>query len=218
MTKILAINGSPRRNKNTAQMLQAALCGAASTGADTELVHLYSLNYRGCISCFACKNKALEHGHCAMKDDLSPLLEEIRTVDAIVFGSPIYYMNFSSGMTAFLERLFFSNYIYSNEIRTVFPKQIPSAFFYTMNMTEKEFVHYRMKRVLKIYESSAERHLQVPPKTLCAYDTVQFDDYDKYESSMFDPDQKHAYAAATFAETLKKAYEIGKELVAKGEE
>ena len=213
MTKILAFNGSPRRNKNTAQLLQAALDGAASTGAETKLVHLYSLNYKGCISCFACKNKALEHGHCALKDDLSPLLEEIRTVDAVIFGSPIFYMNMSSGMTAFLERLFFSNYIYSNEIRTVFPKKIPNAFFYTMNLTEREFVHYKMKRVLKIYESSAERHLQVPPKTLCAYDTVQFDDYSKYESSIFDPDAKHAYAAGHFPELLQQAFDIGKELV-----
>lgn len=214
MTKIIAINGSPRRNWNTAKLLQAALDGAASCGAETKLVHLYSLNYKGCVSCFACKNKKLEHGHCALKDDLSPLLEEIRDVNAIIFGSPIYYMNMSSGMLAFLERLFFSNYIYSNEIRTVFPKKIPSAFFYTMNMTEREFVHYRMKRVLYIYESSAERHLQVPPKMLYGYDTVQFSDYDKFESSIFDADEKHAFAKENFPKLLQQAFEIGKELVA----
>lgn len=213
MTKIIAINGSPRRNWNTAKLLQAALDGAASCGAETKLVHLYSLNYKGCISCFACKNKSLEHGHCAMKDDLSPFLEEIRTCDAILFGSPIYYMNLSSGMLAFLERLFFSNYIYSNEIRTVFPKKIPSAFFCTMNMTEREFTHYRMKRVLYIYESSAERHLQVPPKMLYAYNTVQFSDYNKYESSIFDPEEKYANEKENFPGLLKQAYEIGKELM-----
>jgi Multimeric flavodoxin WrbA len=53
--KFLAINGSPRKNKNTASLLGKIAEGAASTGAETELVHLVDLNYRGCTSCFACK-------------------------------------------------------------------------------------------------------------------------------------------------------------------
>ena len=45
--KIMAINGSPRKKWNTAMMLQSSLEGAASRGAQTELVHLYGLNIRG---------------------------------------------------------------------------------------------------------------------------------------------------------------------------
>lgn len=55
MMKVLAINGSPRKTWNTATVLTKALEGAASQGAQTELIHLYDLNYKGCISCFACK-------------------------------------------------------------------------------------------------------------------------------------------------------------------
>jgi multimeric flavodoxin WrbA len=55
--KIMAINGSPRKEWNTATLLQKALEGAASQGATTELIDLYDLNYKGCISCFACKEK-----------------------------------------------------------------------------------------------------------------------------------------------------------------
>ena len=55
--KILAINGSPRKNSNTATLLKKALEGAAAQGAETELIHLYDLNFKGCISCFACKLK-----------------------------------------------------------------------------------------------------------------------------------------------------------------
>ncbi|XWX63056.1 flavodoxin family protein [Desulfitobacterium sp. AusDCA] len=47
--KVIAINGSPRKNKNTATLLNKAL-----EGAETELIHLYDLNYKGCVSCFAC--------------------------------------------------------------------------------------------------------------------------------------------------------------------
>ena len=134
MKNFIAINGSPRRNGNTSTLLQHAIQGAQSAGAKTELVHLYSLNFKGCTSCFACKLKSRPHGTCAMKDDLSPVLERIKEADAVIFGSPIYFMNISAGMAAFIERLFFSNYIYSDEF--IFPKKLPSAYFYTMNMTK----------------------------------------------------------------------------------
>ena len=52
---IMAFNGSPRKKWNTATLLQKGLDGAGSRGAKTELIHLYDLNYKGCISCFACK-------------------------------------------------------------------------------------------------------------------------------------------------------------------
>ena len=50
--KALFINGSPRKNKNTAQLLQKAMEGAANAGAEVEMVNLYdrNLNYKGCMS------------------------------------------------------------------------------------------------------------------------------------------------------------------------
>ena len=90
---IIGINGSPRKKWNTATLLTKALEGAASQGADTELVHLYDLDYKGCISCFACKIIDGPHnGRCAVKDDLSPILKKIEDeADAIILGSPIYF-------------------------------------------------------------------------------------------------------------------------------
>ena len=57
--KALFINGSPRKNGNTAKLLKRAMEGAAEAGAETELINLYdrSLNFKGCMSCFACKLK-----------------------------------------------------------------------------------------------------------------------------------------------------------------
>ena len=69
---VLAVNGSPRRKGNTAELLRRILEGAQSAGAATELVNLYDLDFKGCISCFSCKRKDRPHGVCAMKDDLSP--------------------------------------------------------------------------------------------------------------------------------------------------
>lgn len=205
--KIIAFNGSPRRNGNTAKLLKEALRGAAASGADTEYVDLYSLNYKGCISCFYCKRKDKDHGTCIVKDDLSPFLTKAKEADALLFGSPIYFMSLTSGMHAFLERLFFSNYIYSAEIPSVFGKKIPSAFIYTMNVTEEQAKEFHLP------QNFADRILGIPPKTLWAYNTLQFNDYSKYESSVFSESDKKAYQEKAGPICLKEAYDIGQSLV-----
>src|SRR5450759_4537526 len=91
LMKIIAFNGSPRKEWNTATLLKKALEGASSQGAKTELIHLYNLNYKGCISCFACKEKGgRSYGKCVIKDALKPIFKRTEESDAIIFGSPIY--------------------------------------------------------------------------------------------------------------------------------
>ncbi len=213
MTTVLAINGSPRRKGNTAELLNCALKGAAAAGATTELIHLYSLNFKGCTSCFVCKRKDREHGHCAMKDDLSPVLERIKTVDALLFGTPIYFMNITSGLSACLERLFFSNYLYSKEIPTVFPKVLPSAYIYTMNMTEQQVEDYLVRERLRMLELFTAQHFRHAPRQLWAYNTYQFSDYDKYESSIFDAQAKAAWRKEHWPQQCDEAFALGKTLV-----
>ena len=87
--KVLAINGSPRKTWNTAKLLQEVLKGAASQGAETELIHLYDINFKGCTSCFGCKLKGgKSYGRCAMNDGLTPILAKFAGADAFVLGSP----------------------------------------------------------------------------------------------------------------------------------
>jgi multimeric flavodoxin WrbA len=118
--KILAFNGSPRKEWNTAILLNKALEGAALQGAETELIHLYDLNYKGCISCFACKMKGgKSYGKCAVKDDLTPILKSIEEADGIILGSPVYFGTASAEMRAFMERLLYPYVVYEAE---------PSAF------------------------------------------------------------------------------------------
>ena len=90
MTKALFINGSPRKNGNTAQLLKRAMDGAREAGAEVELVNLYDriLNYKGCMSCFACKIKGGRKGICSFKDDLQPIMEKVMEADVLVCGSP----------------------------------------------------------------------------------------------------------------------------------
>jgi multimeric flavodoxin WrbA len=74
--KIYAVNASPRKNGNTATLLNKALEGARSVSPDveTEIIHLYDYKYSGCISCYACKRKGSPSlGKCAVRDGITLL-------------------------------------------------------------------------------------------------------------------------------------------------
>jgi multimeric flavodoxin WrbA len=116
MSNVIAINGSPRKNGNTAMLLQKALDGAAATGAKTEMIHLIDLDYKGCVSCFACKRKGTKYVcSCAMQDDLTPVLENVMSSNALILGSPIYLADVTSLMRGFIERFGFMNLSYDNK-------------------------------------------------------------------------------------------------------
>ncbi len=152
--KAIAINGSPRRNRNTATLLQKSLDGAKSIGAETELVHLYSLQFKGCASCFACKLKNSKFvGHCAMKDDLTEYLEKILNCDVLLLGSPVYYGNLTGEMICLLERLLFSNASYSADNRSIFKGKIASGFVGTMNAQEETVKQYNYEAVFQQYSN-----------------------------------------------------------------
>ena len=124
--KLLAINGSPRKKWNTGMLLEKALEGAASRGAETELVHLYDLTYTGCTSCFACKLKdGKSYGKCAVRDDLTPFLRRYTDADALILGSPIYFGTVTGEMRCFMERLLFPYHVYTSPPSSLFGKRIP---------------------------------------------------------------------------------------------
>ena len=113
MKKVIILNGSPRKNFNTALALKEAQKGAESAGAEVEYINLVDLNYKGCMSCFACKRKGINLGGlCALKDDLRPVLEKIIDSHAVIIGSPVYY-SYPTGMFRnLLERMLFAGGTY----------------------------------------------------------------------------------------------------------
>ena len=207
---IIAVNGSPRKKWNTATLLKNALKGANSLGAETELINLYQLAYKGCTSCFSCKRKNGKRA-CAMNDELTDVLEKAKSADAIIFGSPIYFMSVSSGMSAFLERFLYPFIIYSNEIPTVFPRRIPAAFIYTMNASRQMMEPF--KTCLNPYEKVVEIVLQERPELLYSYDTYQYPDYNKYEHSKFSEEEKAKQKAEQFPIDCEHAFQMGMKMV-----
>lgn len=210
--KVIAINASPRKKWNTATLLQHALQGAADQGAETELVQLYDLNYKGCISCLACKARGgKSYGRCAVIDDLTPLFERIAAADALIMGSPIYFGCVTGELRSFLERLLFPYLTYTVPYGTLFPKRIKAGFIYTMNVTEERSKEFGYDYLI----NANERYTQLllgSVETLCCYDTCQTEDYSKVVIESFDPVHKRQRHQEVFPQDCEKAYALGMRL------
>ncbi len=207
--KVIAINGSPRKKWNTATLLQHALQGTADQGAETELVQLYDLNYKGCISCLACKTRGgKSYGRCAVNDELTPLFERIAAADALIMGSPVYFGSVTGELRSCMERLLFPYLTYTVPYGTLFPKRIKVGFIYTMNVTEEHSKEFGYDYFIK----SNERYSQLllgPAETLCSFDTCQTDDYSKVVIESFDSVHKHQRHQEVFPQDCDKAYGLG---------
>jgi multimeric flavodoxin WrbA len=207
--KILAINGSPRRKWNTATLLENALEGAASRGAETKLVHLYDLDFKGCLSCFACKEKGGSNfGRCAVDDDLAPVIGEILDADGLILGSPIYFGYACGEMRCFLERFLYPFLTYERDAQSLFPKRISTAWVFTMNVSENMAKEMGYDKVFKAHKDLLERFIG-PCETLMGYDTLQYDDYSKYAAGRFDAAAKRKRHQEVFPEDCRKAFELG---------
>ena len=210
--KILAVNGSPRKRWNTAMLLEKALEGAASRGAETELIHLYDLDFKGCTSCFGCKLKGgKSYGRCAMTDGLTPILEKLADADAFLLGSPIYFGTVSGEMRSFMERLLFPYLVYTRPPGSLFGRMIPTAFIYTMNVSEETMREYQYPVHFRMNENYLTR-IFGRAETLCSFETLQFEDYEKVVFSYFDPAERRERRRTVFPEDCRKALELGTRL------
>ncbi len=209
--KVLAVNGSPRKTWNTAKLLSEALEGAASVGAETELVHLYDLNFKGCASYFDCKLKnGKSYGRCSIEDDLSPVLDKIPAIDALILGSPIYLGTITGELKMFLERLTFPYLVYDAVRSSLFPKKLPVGFIYTMGAPEQFIKNMGIDQHVKLNENLlAQRFGSV--ESLLVTDTYQFDDYSKYVQA-FNVEEKTRRHKDIFPIDCKKAFEMGARL------
>jgi len=207
--RVMAFNGSPRKEWNTATLLKKALEGASSLGAETDLIHLYDLNYKGCISCFACKTKGGEsYGQCAVKDDLTPVFKKVVEADAIILGSPVYFGAVSGEMKSFMERLLFPYFIYTDPPQSLFPKKINSGLIYTMNVTKEQIKDFGFGKHLDLNEIFL-RMIFGSSEAFYCFDTYQFKDYSKVVANRFDPEKKAKRRQEVFPKDCEKGFEMG---------
>lgn len=213
--KILAINGSPRKDGNTATLLKNALEGAASQGAETELVHIYDLDFKGCTSCLACKLKnGKSFGKCAQRDELTPVLEKIPNVDALILGSPIYFSSLTGEMRSFYERAAYPYLPLAIQAPSQFPKKINVGLILTLGADEKLIKEMGMDRHFELTEmmmglifGSAE--------SLVITGTNLYEDYTKYAFSHDAAAEAKRRSEEKFPIDCKKAFDMGVRLLKK---
>jgi multimeric flavodoxin WrbA len=101
--KIAAIVGSPRKNGQSAQLVNAILDGAKKSGAEVAIHYLGEKTILPCTGCYSCK----ETKECIIKnDDMMDIYEDMETADAYVFASPVYFKQVSGQFKVFIDRIF----------------------------------------------------------------------------------------------------------------
>ncbi|MHA1232750.1 MAG: flavodoxin family protein [Candidatus Helarchaeota archaeon] len=99
--KVIAFNGSARKNGNTKRAIEIVFEELEKEGIETELIQLADMDIKPCSACFKCagNKKCMTH-----EDDLNGLLEKMLGADGIILGSPTYFADVSSRMKALIDR------------------------------------------------------------------------------------------------------------------
>jgi len=211
--KLIAINCSPRKNKNTSALLKEAVKGAESKGAETKLVNLYDYTFQGCIGCLSCKLiKNQENTLCVIKDSITELLAEMGQADVLIFGSPIYFGDVTAYARAIIERFAYPFFMYSKENNSKFSGNMKTAFIYSMNINEQGMSERNYQHVFennKNYFSRLFGHSEY----MTACNTMPIDDFSKYVHDYFDIPAKQLAKKEQFPVDRELAFSLGAELV-----
>ena len=143
-----------------------------------------------------------------LKDELSPVLEQICGANRLILGTPIYYGEPTGMVRCLMERLCFPAMTYNN-YTIVFHGKVDVDIFLTMNVTKERYD--------SMYGQKFEAYfwpmhfLNGQTRLHPFYDTLQVQDYSKYEMASFDGDHKHAMRETQFPLDLEYAFRIGAE-------
>jgi multimeric flavodoxin WrbA len=106
--KVVAVNGSPRPDGNTAAALKVMTGILEEEGIGTEFIQVGGKLIHGCIGCGYCDSS--ENNMCVFRDDIVDEASlKLRAADGIILGAPTYYAGIPGDMKAFLDRVFFSS-------------------------------------------------------------------------------------------------------------
>ena len=212
-SKVLLFNASPRKNGNTMKLLRAVKKGAESAGAETKIVHLYDLKYKGCGSCLECKRKGLPGG-CFIKDDLTKYLNETYEVSGLAIGTPVYLGNFSASYYSLFERLLYSNRTYEKGERKIkFGKKINTGILVTAGVDKARFE--------REYTSFIMRNKEVMEQTLgpCEVITNVYQrltsNTKPYDMGSFDMNSINKWVKEHDPAALDAAFKLGVKLATK---
>lgn len=99
--KVLILSGSPRKGGNSDMLCNEFMRGARENGNDVEKIFLRDKKIGYCTACYYCKESG---GECAIKDDMSEILDKMLTADVIVMASPVYFYSIDAQLKTVIDR------------------------------------------------------------------------------------------------------------------
>jgi len=104
--KVVAFNGSPKKEGNTWHALKIVCEQLENQGIETEIIHLGNRGIKGCLACGKCRENKNEQ--CIIKNDnVNQWIQLMKNADGMLFGSPVHYAAISANIKAFLDRAFY---------------------------------------------------------------------------------------------------------------
>ncbi len=207
--KVVIINAGPRKNMNTDTLLQYAKEGVLESNNEVIYYDLYRLEkYTGCISCFSCKKEKLK-GSCIVKDGLHQVLQDIKTADGLIIGTPNYFGDVTSAFRALYERLVFPYLTYNAAKPNCNDKRIKVLLLMTSNAQEGYYAS-----LMENYQRVFERFIGDTKVYLCG-NTKQVKDYSKldWEWTYFDIPEKERRHDEVFPKQCLEVKELGRTLL-----
>ncbi len=104
--KVLILNGSPKKDGNTARAIKELENIFAKEGVETEVVQVGSKEIRGCVACKVCYNT----GKCVADDIVNEIAKKFEEADGLIVASPVYYASPNGTLVSCLDRLFYSSH------------------------------------------------------------------------------------------------------------
>ena len=201
--KIIALNGSARKNWNDGQMLERFIQGIhfVDESIKVKRVDVFDLDYKGCRGCLGCQLKKTTEVGCVVKDGAHALLKEIRVADGLVFATPIYFMEISAQLRALFERLFYPGF------GTPPPEGLSVSAIYTMNQPQ-EVMEKLFRHPIDVMRRYFKELFQAEVDEVFAFQTLQWKNNELYRFSdefyrervriheqQWDKDLQNAFAA-----------------------
>ena len=102
MSRILIVNGSPRKNGVDAAIIGEISKRLTPKGHDVEVLNICDMDIHGCIACMSCKST----GKCFRNDDMQGIYDKIRASDMLIFTTPVYFGAETGQLKTFIDRLY----------------------------------------------------------------------------------------------------------------
>lgn len=106
MKRILIFNGAPKKNGNTADIINA-FSEAAEAENEVKEFYLQEMDIKGCLDCGGCRRKEKNSEEpCVQRDSMNDIYPYFREADVIVFASPVYWWDITGTLKTAIDRLY----------------------------------------------------------------------------------------------------------------